>query len=126
MVTDERIEAVSAAWIRFNATQEEKDEWVLNPVAEWIDEGRVDVVWRLVLALCAEVDEGDLSMIANIGAGPLEEMIVKFGDTAVDLIEPAVNANPNLLKALAAVWRFDMPQRPRIDRILAAHGQDPL
>lgn len=68
----------------------------------------------------------DLHLISNIGAGPVEDFVVKFGDQAMNLIEPELGSNPTLLKALAMVWRWDAPIRPRIDRVLAEHGQELL
>ena len=72
------------------------------------------------------VDPGDLSLVCNIAAGPLESVISDHGEHAMDLIERAVNTNPTLLLALAGVWCWSQPVRPRIDRILAQHSQDPL
>jgi hypothetical protein len=126
MVTDTMIEKVSRGWISYTARQDAIDEWVLDPVAKWMNEGQFDAVWRLILALCRQVDGADLSMIANIGAGPVEEMIRTFGHRALDVIEPAVGGNPILLKALAMVWLWDTPRRERIDEILATHGQQLL
>jgi hypothetical protein len=61
MVTDEMIVKVSRGWIRYTERHEATDEWVLDPVAKWMNEGQCDAVWRLILALCMQVDEADLA-----------------------------------------------------------------
>jgi len=126
MITNETIQEIARAWIRYNTSHDKEDEWVLDPVGEWISQGQLDATWRLVLALCSEVHGDDLTMIGNIGAGPVEEFIVKFGDAALDLIEPSVAANPILLRALAMVWGWEVPERTRVDRILEEHNQQRL
>jgi hypothetical protein len=126
MVTDDEISTVSRAWLSYTASQDEKDLWAVGAVDNWVNRGQLEVAWRLVLALCSEVDADDLKMIANIGAGPVENMITNFGDAALDLIESLVATNLTLLRAVAMVWAWDEPERERVDRLLAAHGQERL
>lgn len=118
--------AIASAWLRYQADKDEADWWAADLVIDWALDDQLDALWRIVVAVCARVDENDVSRISDIGAGPLEDMLCKFGDAAMDLIEPAVADNPTLLKALAAVWAWDQPVWPRVDRVLAEYGQEPL
>jgi hypothetical protein len=101
-------------------------EWAIERVETWVSSGDLDVAWQLIEALLREVPADDVTMIANVGAGPLENALVTFGDAAMDRVERASDANPALLKALAMVWRWDVPIRPRIDHFLAERRQELL
>lgn len=120
---DNEIPMLVKAWLRYQATKDQADWWATDRVMEL--RGHLDGLWRIVLAICAEVDD-DNDVIYDIGAGPLESMISQFGDAAMDLIEPALAGNPTLLKSLAGVWGWKSPTRPRVDRVLAEYGQEPL
>jgi hypothetical protein len=118
-----QIEELGLAWLHYHETQDESDEWPLDLLEKWIHDGCITDAWRLIKDVCGRVED-DLRLISNIGAEPLESFVVTFGDRAMDLIEPELDDNPTLLAALAMVLRRDTPIRPRIDRVLAEHGQE--
>jgi hypothetical protein len=126
---DDEIEAISHSWLDYQRTEDEKHWWACEAVMEAAISDPTpemqSITWRLILTLCS-LAEDDLKLILDIGAGPLEEFIRLFGDNAMDLIEPAVATNRTLLRALAGVWGWDEPVRPRVDRVLAIHGQERL
>ncbi len=121
--SDDEIAAVGRAWIDYHRTRTQRDWWAVETVIEAVE---LEVAWRLVLTLCHLADPQDLRLVSNIGAGPLEDLIRRHSDHAMDLIEPAVASNHTLLIALAGVWGWDEPVRPRVNRVLAAHGQELL
>jgi hypothetical protein len=128
--SDEDVRAVASAWLRYHAASarggvrdDDPDWWACEQVMEWTSRS-LDVGWRLVAALCEEVDESD-ERTMDIGAGPLETLFFQFGDQAMDFVESAAPDDRTLLKALAAVWCWDEPFRPRLDRLLTAHGEIP-
>jgi hypothetical protein len=131
--TDPEIVALSEAWLWYQADMRHKidaDEgenfWAVDALIELCDSGDTDRIWSAILDLCARADGKDPRVLAAIGAGPLEDFVVRFGDQAMDLVEPELDENETLLRALAGVWRWDAPIRARIDRVLAAHGQELL
>ena len=126
MTSDGEIAAVARAWIRYNITQNDGYFWAFARAEEWLNSEQIGVAWRFVVALCSLVECNDMTVIANIGAGPVEDFIVKFGDSGLDLVERAVKGDPVLLKALAMVWAWDSPERSRVDRILVENGQERL
>ncbi len=87
-----------------------------------------ETFWRLVLAICAQVDPADVDaggfLEVDIGAGPLEDFIRKFRHEAMDLIEPELSRNRTLLESLGGVWveRGDNELLARLDAALAANG----
>jgi hypothetical protein len=124
--SDEELKAVTAAWLHYTVTKDKRYEWTIEPNLEWSTEGSLQLGWRFVLECCSQTDGDDMDRILAIGAGPLEDFIRRFGDEAMDLVEPAVGSNLVLLKALAGVWGWDEPIRPRVDRVLESHGQERL
>lgn len=116
--------AVSRAWVDYEAGSEKANEWGLHRVFEITDKAAIGEQWLLILSLCAAAKNTDPEVVAVLGAGPLEDFIRRFGDDAMDLIEPQLESNPTLLFALAGVWPGD-EMRGRVARALAAHGQEP-
>ncbi len=126
---DAQLTEIGRGWLRYQATADEKDWWAVQAMMEAISgaqPGQLALPWRLMLVVTSLVQPGDMRRIADIGAGPLESLLMLFGDEAMDLVEPAVGADLVLLKALATVWLWDAPIRPRIDDVLAANGQELL
>jgi hypothetical protein len=126
---DEEILAISQAWVDYHRREDEKHWWACEAVMELDHEPtleRGDLLWRLILGMCSLLRPDELALIANVGAGPLEEFIRLYGDQALELIEPEVNTNRTLLLALAGVWGWSEPTRPRIDQILQTNDQDLL
>jgi hypothetical protein len=124
--SDLDIERASAAWLAYQATQEEQYDWVVERQDDWLIHGDYDSMWRFLLKLCMDVANDDDDTIGMIGAGPLENMIVTWPDTALRLVTAEVGRNPTMLQALAGVWTQGLPIRGRLDAILARHGQERL
>jgi hypothetical protein len=68
-----------------------------------------DEAWPFVLELVRGA-EGD-RMLALIGAGPLEALIIAHGDRLIDRIEALAPGDPKFRRALRGVWgQNDMSQ----------------
>ncbi len=93
--------------------------WAVAAADDALFGGGLALEWRIILGLCAAVDPNDEWVIGMIGVGPIESILMRDGDAAMDLIEPAAEANSVLHQALRAVWCHSEPIRPRIDRYLA-------
>jgi hypothetical protein len=104
---------------------DDPDWWAAEAMMDAAN-SRVELQWRLVRCLSALVDLDDLKSVLAIGAGPLEELVRRGGDSAMDLIEPAAREDRILLTALAGVWTSDDPMRRRIDGYLGEQGQPRL
>jgi hypothetical protein len=117
---------IADAWLAYQARKDDADFWAREAVMEFAINGDMDRLWAVIQELCARTDPEDLETISLIGAAPLEELLVTFGDAAMDLVEPAVDKSTTLLRALAMVWGWNAPVRPRIERALELRGQAPL
>jgi hypothetical protein len=123
---DSEIARVSAAWLAYVAGHDPEQQWASDVKEEWSAERNYATMSRFVLRLCRDVDPGDADVIARIGAGPLEDLIVTWPHRAFILVEAEVETNPTLLHALATVWTQGQPfVRGRIQAILARNGVGP-
>ena len=75
--------------------------------------------WRVIRKLCVCAENASMNAVEAIGVGPLEDLLGRRGDEAMDVIEPAADSIPALLIALGGVWGWREPFRPRLDRYLA-------
>jgi hypothetical protein len=128
------IAELTEAWLRYHREfagsdlpDEHPDDWAGYLVSEWIFDGEAEKTWLAILAISERLRwEDEPKVVAWFGAGALEDFVAEFGDRAMDRIEPQLESNETLLKALACVWRWGEPIRDRVDRALAAHQQERL
>jgi hypothetical protein len=93
------------------------EEIVTGYYEHWLD-GSDDKFWAFdaVSELCHDLTKGtditlrliasaeDDAYLAYVAAGPVEDLIKKFGKAAVALFEAAAQASPRVIDALAGVW----------------------
>lgn len=72
-------------------------ETVSDTVAQCPEEG-----WRLILELIQNAP--DKLILANIAAGPLEDLIVQHGPIFIDRIEDLARKDPRFRIAVTGVW----------------------
>ena len=100
--------------------------WVNDLEDRWRRDNDYAAMWRYVLKLCDDVAVDDTHTIGMIGAGPLENLVVRWPDEALPAIDIEVANNRVLLEALATTWTQGLAIRDRIDAILERHDQDRL
>jgi hypothetical protein len=120
---DRQRAAMASAWVDYTAGSETANEWSLHRVFDVAYNGAIGEQWLMILSLSAAAKSADPKVVGVVGAGPLEDFIGRFGDEAMDLIEPQLESNPTLLFALAGVWPRD-DVRGRVTQALAAHRQE--
>lgn len=98
---------VAETWIRLHLLPQESDEkdalfWAWEEL-----DGRVrrnpEDAWR-VIELIRRLDGSD-TMLSNLGAGPLEDLLVHHGPAVIDRIETAARQDPQFRRLLGIVWR---------------------
>lgn len=103
------------AWIEYHAMPEKQgDFWAWEAVSEAISE-RPEEGWNLVLELIREAP--DKHILANVAAGPLEDLIVQHSEAFIERIEEMARKDPQFRLALSGVWcEGDIPKE-LFDRI---------
>lgn len=106
-------------WIRHHAVRRSGDDplfatWerIDSLVRENPDEG-----WRVCLALVAAAP--DDFVLANVAAGPLEDLINEFPDQLIDRIEEEARRDPKFRRCLTGVWGVPDGVGARIAKLTA-------
>jgi hypothetical protein len=118
--SDDEIERVSKAWLAFQVTRDSEHEWSVATWDSWLEVGDYAAMSRFVLQLCRDVAPDDHKAIAMIGAAPLEDLIQRWEDAGISLVEAEAENNPILLEALDSVWLRSETSRERITALRAA------
>jgi uncharacterized protein DUF6869 len=127
---DPEIAGLTQAWISYQRDtrlstslhEEHSAFWSVNALIELSDHSESDRVWLAIRELCARADKNDGWVIAMIGASPLEDFVARFGDHAMDLIEPELGNNSVLWQALANVSISDASVRRRRHLAVERHS----
>jgi hypothetical protein len=106
-----------------DAECDDPEWWAVEAVEDANQDSLVEVLWRLILKLCELADPDPDGVLGMVAAGPLYDYIVFRSPDGLGRAEATAPDNPKLLAALAGVWS-DERINARIDRFLAAHGQE--
>ncbi len=99
--------SLAEAWIKGHlpaASRREREhyDWAaerLNALASDQPETALAAIW----AICERAD--DERVLANLAAGPLEDLLVRHGPAVVAAVEARARAEAKVRKLLGAVWR---------------------
>ncbi len=98
---------LAQAWVKHTLAAAEKvDESPHFEAVEIISrmvEDDPEVAWG-ILEDIRQIDSSDI-ILANLAAGPLEDLLVFHGDDFIDCIEDIASHEPLFRKMLGAVWR---------------------
>lgn len=123
--SEEELDELCRVLVRYQSAardvnDEDADWWAAEALITLGDEPDLKREWRVIRKLCVSAEGASDQVLGMIGAGPLEDLLRRHGEEAMDLIEPAADVMPALLIALGGVWGWDEPSRPRLDRYLAS------
>lgn len=107
-------DAVSIAgdWIKYHRLPKREkesspsfDAWIrLNDLVQ----NDPEAAWRIIQEI-VRLDQTDL-ILANIAAGPVEDLLSYHGPQFIDRIEELARRDPSVKKMLGAVWRHGMAE----------------
>ena len=110
----EDIDDIVAGWITFNGSEEhEKGEnseyfkyWIsLSDLIENCNELALEAILKIV-----KQDNSD-TILANLAAGPLEDLLRYADERTLQAIERAAKSDAYVRKALGAVWKGGIPEK---------------
>lgn len=104
------LDEIALSWIRMQNDQENlfeyhPDFWSVEAFA-LIIEDRPSLFFELV-DLIFQMDSSD-PLVANLGAGPLEDLLVYHGDSFINTIVQKIQADKNWKRAAQNVWKNSM------------------
>ncbi len=106
-------EQVIATWINNSMNAHANDEhfWAWELVHDAVDNDP-EKGWDLIKDLVEKCPNDNV--LADIAAGPLENLMKKYGETFIDRIETFANESEQFRKCLTGVWNispWDINQR---------------
>lgn len=104
-------ELLAKAWIALQHSKREQLEtdpnfWALEKLWD-LTRKEPELCWAAILAI-VDADSSD-HILSNIGAGPLEDLLVAHGKLLIDRVEEQAKKQPSFRRALYGVWQNDMP-----------------
>lgn len=105
--------AIADAWVVYwkadeNSPEREANDWVSFLLFESVTvDNKPDLVWQFIL----EVYRRDLNdeLISVLAAGPLEDLLVRYGPDYIDRIETLARQDLKFNHILGGVWKNTMP-----------------
>ncbi len=95
----------------------EKDEnfWAYE-VLDRLCEDEPERCLHIIENMCSSTD--DEFLLANIAAGPLEDLLVRCGDLIISKLEDVVEGNEKMKKIIPLVWKNDIDEEiwDRLDK----------
>jgi hypothetical protein len=112
---DSELDELTDVCLRHHATNRDEDFWAFAEVERRV---RADLAqaWAVVQILVEKADAG--TPLGYISAGPLEDLVDGYGDSALDVIETACETNEKMQLALSGIW---LERKPCIDEVARPH-----
>lgn len=116
----QRISFIAEAWVNFHLNEDrslkkEENRWAEALVSNLAYDD-ADQCLRIVRHV-VELNQST-EILSNLGAGPIEEMLVQHPTFVIEKIESLAKGCPAFRDALGAAWLDDVPE-PVAKRVLA-------
>lgn len=117
---DFKLEKLAHSWVLahrlgMDRVGYDKHKWAVDEVIELAFD-QPDQLW-MVIKKILELD-GSAEIVGAVGAGPLEDLITRYGDRYIDAIEDYARTSDRLRAAIRGVWLDDQDTSLK-DRFLA-------
>jgi hypothetical protein len=106
----DQLSQIAEAWIELyylpeDAPEREDKFWSYERLSELIQEDP-EAAWSVIQIIRRE---GSDLILSNLGAGPLEDLLVAHGDQFIDRVETLAEQDAQFRKLLGATWQNSMP-----------------
>lgn len=117
--------ALVADWIRYHAENRKGSDPLF---AAWEEVGELvsshpEDGWTVILELIEAAP--DDQVLANVAAGPLEDLLVRWPDQFLDRTEVQARRDAKFRRCLTGVWGLSAPVRERLTQYTST-VKDPL
>lgn len=110
MSDDEAVLRLALGWIALHrAPKEYRDAylWAFEQLDALLDK-EPEVAWRVIDVIWRK--EQNDKMLADLAAGPVEDLLVRHGEAFVERVYLLARREPVFRKLLGAVWRDSMSE----------------
>ena len=106
------LDDIADAWIRLHhlpegSEEHERNFWAFMRLSK-LTRDDPEPAWRVIEKIL-ERDTSDV-MLSNVGAGPLEDLLVRHGARFIDRIETRAKSDVMFKKVLGIVWKNAMSE----------------
>ena len=103
--------AIAKAWIGLQHAGDQADErhrdfWAHERLRD-LTEHDPETAWDLIITILRQ-DNSD-TIVANLGAGPLEDLLGTHGDTFIQRVEELAKRDESFRKVVGCVWQNEIP-----------------
>ena len=104
-------ENLAEVWIRLHHLPKESSEhdalfWSWESLTDMCDSAP-ETAWNVIQEIIA-LDDSD-QILANVGAGPFEDLMVGHGARFIDRVEECARSHPAFRRMLGIVWKNAIP-----------------
>ncbi|MFT5572095.1 MAG: hypothetical protein ACI9FR_001016 [Cryomorphaceae bacterium] len=117
-----KVNELADMWIEYHHTNDESLYSAFTKV-EYLVLDNAEKAWQMILVILKK-DNSD-TVISNLAAGPLEELLVQHGSKVIDRVEAKARQDSNFSKLIMGVWRNTMPEDiwSRVETLQSLHAQ---
>ncbi len=103
-----QIEALVSAWLEFQHTPEDTPEWTARrSIVDTFDDLCTTDPERAWAAILQVIElESDDDVLAELAAGPLEDLLSRHGEAFIERVEERARADRRFLRVLRGVWQL--------------------
>lgn len=119
------LKQLAITWTRLchakrNSEEFEEDFWSFETLSEFCGKNP-EYAWRVIVEIY-DNDPGEM-VVANLAAGPLEDLLVFHGRLALGWISHQCSNDAGFVKVLQMVWRNAMPEEvwDGLNRLIKKH-----
>ena len=123
------LENIASAWIKHAAViQADEDDdtfaWSWDIESDYQYDDQPEKLWKLILEIHAQ--DKKQTFVELLSAGPLENLLVDFGDKYIVNIEKKAKADPAFAFLLGGVWKSSMNDKvwERVQNVWNRKGWD--
>jgi len=115
-------------WIEFwllpeNSPEQDALSWVTDREYDLVRESP-DEAWFLILEILRRNNSSQILEV--LSAGPLEDLLAKYGERVIGAVENEAKANPSFATLLGGVWRNSISEGvwSRLEQVRDRRGWD--
>jgi len=106
-MNDLYLQKIAETWIKLYYLPEDSSErdqhfWAYNKLSD-LCQNEPEICWRII-HIIRRVD-GSEKILANLAAGPLEDLLVNHGVDFIDNVEKLAQSDQQFRKMLGSVWQ---------------------
>lgn len=102
-----KVKELADMWIEYHHTDDD-DLFQAVTKLERMIESDEERAWRVILTILKK--DNSAAIMANLAAGPMEDILVQHGDVLMERVQAKFEKDPDFKKVITDVWQSGMPE----------------